>query len=114
LILYGIPHCTTVKKARAWLDTQQVSYTFHDLKKAGLTQAILERWMTTQDWNRLLNKRGTTWRQLSPEEQAKVVDKEQAIKAMLQYPSLIKRPVLELDRVVYIGFEPEKYKALFI
>jgi Spx/MgsR family transcriptional regulator len=114
LILYGIPHCTTVKKARAWLDTQQVSYTFHDLKKAGVTQAILARWMTTQDWNSLLNKRGTTWRQLTPEEQMKIVDQEQAIKIMLQYPSLIKRPVLELDERVYIGFAPENYKALFL
>jgi arsenate reductase len=114
LILYGIPHCTTVKKARAWLDTQQVSYTFHDLKKAGVTQAILARWMTKQDWNSLLNKRGTTWRQLTPEAQAKIVDQEQAIKIMLQYPSLIKRPVLELGEKVYIGFAPENYEALFL
>jgi arsenate reductase len=70
--------------------------------------------MITQDWNSLLNKRGTTWRQLTTEEQAEIVDQAQAIKIMLQYPSLIKRPVLELGGRVYIGFAPENYKALFL
>lgn len=112
MILYGIPHCDTVKQARAWLDAHHLAYTFHDFKKQGVSQEILQRWLGTHNWETLLNKRGKTWRQLTTAEKAEIVNQERAIAAMIQSSSLIKRPVLETDSTIYIGFDPDNYKAL--
>ena len=111
MILYGIKNCDTVRKARRWLDANDLAYTFHDFRSAGLTQQTIEHWLTHQSWESLLNKRGTTWRQLDdPRKDA--LDQSTAVALMLENPTLIKRPVLETDNTVMVGFNEESYQQL--
>jgi len=109
ITLYGIPNCDTVKKARRWLDTADISYEFHDYKKLGITEAKLKSWSKEQSWEQLLNTRGTTWRKLD-ESQREGVTKTSAIKLMKEHTSLIKRPVIEGGKTLLIGFDEAIYK----
>lgn len=111
--LYGIPNCDTVKKARAWLAEHDVAIEFHDFKKAGVDEALLHAWLAQTDWQTLLNRRGTTWRQLPDDVKAKTDNEAAAIALMLAKPSVIKRPVLEMDGRVVVGFDPETYSQIF-
>ncbi|MFC4297981.1 ArsC family reductase [Castellaniella hirudinis] len=105
LILYGIPNCDTVKKARAWLDARQQPYQFHDFKKAGVPEARLPQWIAQTGWEKLINRQGTTWRKLPPELQAQIQDAAGATRLMRDQASLIKRPVVEWpDGSVTVGF----------
>ena len=110
ITIYGIKNCDTMKKARAWLDKQGVAYDFHDYKSAGIDRERLERWVKKVGWETLLNRAGTTFRKL-PDQDKQVSDAKKAIALMLEQPSMIKRPVLDLgrDRLV-VGFKPELYK----
>ena len=108
ITLYGIRNCDTVKKARAWLDKQGVAYAFHDYKLAGIERPRLEQWCKELGWERVLNRAGTTFRKLSDTDKAGL-DAAQAIRLMLEQPSLIKRPVLDLGKRRLIGFKPEEY-----
>lgn len=110
--LYGIKNCDTVKKARRWLEANGVDYTYHDLRNDGLTPKRLEHWETTVGWETLLNRRGTTWRQL-PEQVREPLTAERALHLMLEHPTLIKRPVLELDGTIQVGFKESDYETLF-
>lgn len=110
--LYGIVNCNTVKAARAWLDAHGESYTFVDFKKMPPTRELLERWCAAFGWEKVLNRRGTTWRLLPPAVQAGVKDEQSAIAVMLDKPSSIKRPVLENPRPTLIGFDEEMYSKL--
>jgi len=110
-ILYGIPNCDTMKKARSWLEKQRVDYEFHDYKKAGIERAKLAGWVKAVGWEVLLNRAGTTFRKLPDDVKAKV-DEARAIALMLEQPSMIKRPVLERGKTLLVGFNPEKYAAL--
>jgi arsenate reductase (glutaredoxin) len=106
ITLYGIPNCDTVKKARAWLDAQAIAYTFHDLKKQGITAATLEAALQSVPWDRLINRQGTTWRKLSPAQQAAVSDNASAAAAATANPSLIKRPLMHwADDRWTVGFD---------
>lgn len=106
ITLYGIPNCTTVKKARAWLAQQGVAYQFHDFKKAGVPAASLAAWMDAVGGERLLNRQGTTWRKLAPEQQALAHDAAGAAALMQAHPSLIKRPVVQWrGTAVSVGFD---------
>ena len=109
--MYGIKNCDTVKKARAWLDGRGVEYEFHDYKIAGIDRARLERWCGQLGWETLLNRAGTTFRKLPDAERADL-DSEKAIGLMLAQPSMIKRPVLETNGRLYVGFKPENYADL--
>jgi Spx/MgsR family transcriptional regulator len=110
--VYGIPNCDTVKRARAWLDARGSGYTFHDFRKAGVPQQRLEAWLKAAGWETLLNRRGTTWRQLNAAAQARVVDAESARALMLQQPSVIKRPVVEWDDGrVSVGFDAASWSG---
>src|SRR3990170_5271263 len=111
LPLYGIPNCDTVKKARAWLDGRGIGYTFHDYKKEGADPARLESWSDAVGWEALLNCRGSTFRALSEADKADI-DRAKAIRLMQAHPSLIKRPVVEYDGGVLVGFDPEAWGAL--
>jgi Spx/MgsR family transcriptional regulator len=105
-VVHGIPNCDTVKKARTWLLAQRVAYSFHDFKKAGVPEE-LPLWVQALGWEALLNRRGSTWRALSPAQQAAVVDAPSAMALMRSQPSVIKRPVLHwADGVVTVGFDP--------
>lgn len=101
-----------MKKAFAWLDTHDVRYDFHDYKTAGIDVARLKAWSQQVGWEVLLNTRGTTWRKLSPTQQAHL-DESKALKLMIEYPSLIKRPVLENGTALLVGFIPERYTEAF-
>lgn len=109
--LYGIPNCDTMKKARTWLDEHGVDYEFHNYKKQGVPEAALKSWVKQLGWEVLLNKRGTTWRQLDEATKANV-NTQSAIQVMLDNPSIIKRPVLDADGQLEVGFSEKNYQQL--
>ena len=110
--IFGIKNCDTMKKAFAWLDNHGVRYEFHDYKSAGIEIARLKDWSKQVGWEVLLNSHGTTWRKLSPTQQAHL-DENKALKLMSENPSLIKRPVLENGKALLVGFVPERYTEAF-
>jgi Spx/MgsR family transcriptional regulator len=111
-ILYGIPNCDTVKKARTWLTEQGVDYQFHDFKKQGVTAELLTDWLQTLDWQTLVNRKGTTWRKLDEAVQKGVIDNASACALMLAQPSVIKRPVLQwADGRLSVGFSAEAFAS---
>ena len=112
ITIFGIKNCDTMKKAMRWLDDNGHAYKFHDFKKAGVDKALLEQWTEKADWQKLLNKAGTTFRKL-PDDEKQNVDQQKAIELMLSNPSMIKRPVLDLNGDIHIGFKPEIYAELF-
>ena len=101
--LYGIKNCDTVKKARHWLDQNDIAYQFHDFRADGLTPAQLNAFAARLDWNTLLNRSSTSWRQLNVEQQSDLT-LEKAILLMLNTPTLIKRPILDTGDKLIIGF----------
>lgn len=110
--VYGIPNCDTVKRARTWLDGQGLAYTFHDFKKQGVPDAALARWLAAVGWEPLVNRRGTTWRQLDEAARQAVVDADAAAAALRAHPSLVKRPVVEwADGAVTVGFDAEAWNT---
>jgi len=111
LKVYAIPNCNTVKKALDWLKGKKIAYEFHDYKKLGITSAILTSWSTQVGWEALVNKKGATWRQLSPEVQTKITTQKAAITLMIEKTSIIKRPLLSINgKVILLGFEEAEYK----
>ncbi len=108
ITLYGIKSCDTMKKARTWLDSHAVRYDFHDYKVSGIDAATLDRWAAQVGWETLLNRAGTTFRKL-PEERKAGLTERKAIALMLEQPSMIKRPVLEMGAKILVGFKPEVY-----
>jgi len=111
MTLYGIPNCTTVKKARAWLIGHGYEVRFHDFKQQGVDAAWLRSVAGQTGWQALLNTRGTTWRKLSDAERATAADAAGALACMLAQPSLIKRPILERDGRYCVGFSEAAYAA---
>jgi len=111
--VYGIPNCNTIKKAKDWLKENNVEYEFHDFKKEGITKEKLKEWSKTSGWEKLLNKKGTTWRALPADEQQKITNERSAIKLMLEKPSIIKRPVIENDGKLWIGYDEIQYAENF-
>ncbi len=110
--IYGIKACDTMKKARDWLDARGVAYAFHDYKAEGANRALLQAWTRAVGWETLLNRAGTTFRKLSEGDKTGI-DEAKAIELMLAQPSMIKRPVLDVDGVLTVGFKPERYGAVF-
>jgi len=110
ITIYGIKNCDTMKKARAWLDAHRVAHSFHDYKAEGIDRKRLEGWVKSVGWETLLNRTGTTFRKLQ-ENDKQGLTAAKAITLMLDQPSMIKRPVLELRDRLVIGFKPEIYKA---
>ncbi len=111
--LYGISNCDTVKKARTWLQEQSIQFEFIDFKKQAPTAELITSWLQTIPLETLLNKRGTTWRKLSEEQQAQAASTEGAIALMVAQPSIIKRPILSMNQQHYAGFQAELYSTLF-
>jgi arsenate reductase len=110
--IYGIKACDTMQKARAWLADHGVAYDFHDYKTRGVDRERLQSWARTVGWQVLLNRSGTTFRKL-PEADKTGLTEARAIALMLAQPSMIKRPVLETDGALLVGFKPEAYAARF-
>ena len=114
LIVYGIKNCNTVKSALDWLNKNRVEFQFHDYKSKGITEAKLREWCSQAGWENLVNKRGTTWRQLPSDVQAEVKNEASAIVLMKEKTSVIKRPLLERSgRILTIGFDGDSYARIF-
>lgn len=110
LIVYGIPNCDTVKKARAWLLARGRDHVFHDYKKAGVPETRLRAWVADLGWETLVNRSGTTFRNL-PDAAKADLDSEKAIALMIANPSVIRRPVIEGTTSLLVGFKPDSYEA---
>ncbi|WP_294260416.1 ArsC family reductase [uncultured Sphingomonas sp.] len=110
ITLYGIPNCDTVKKARTWLDAAGIAYDFHDYKKAGADPDRLRGWVERVGWEKLVNRAGTTFRKL-PEGERAIAGADAAVVLMAAHPSLIKRPVVEHDGGLLVGFKPDEWQA---
>lgn len=112
ITLHGIPNCDTVKKARAWLDANGREHHFHDFKKQGVPEAGLDAWLASAGWETLVNRKGTTWRNLDEATRAAVVDSASARRLLLEQPSLIKRPVVRWsDGAITVGFDAADWAA---
>jgi Spx/MgsR family transcriptional regulator len=111
MIVYGIKNCNTVKSALEWLKKNKVDFEFHDYKSKGITEAKLKAWSKQVGWERLVNKKGTTWRQLDEAVQKKVTNESAAIALMKDKTSVIKRPLIEKDeKVLVLGFDEAEYE----
>ena len=110
LQVYGITNCSTVKKARTWLEENGIDYIFHDYKKEPASIAQLEAWEKEVSWERLLNKKGTTWRKLSTEEQEAVINANSANQVLTKNNSMIKRPLIESPKGIILGFDEAEYQ----
>ncbi len=114
LILYGISNCSTVKKARDWLESQRIIYEFHDFKKHGASQQLLENWLAQMPLDKLINRTGLTWHGLDDATKTSIIDNATAIALMQAKTSVIKRPILEKNgKIVCLGFDEAAYKELF-
>ncbi len=123
--LFGIPNCDTVKKARTWLEQQAIPFEFHNFKKDGLTQAQVEVWLQKVELDTLINRKGTTWRALSDEQKSRANNRGDAIALIVENPSLVKRPVLQIDgnfgqhavqhavQHIGVGFNDQLYQTIF-
>jgi arsenate reductase len=111
-ILYGISSCDTIRKARRWLDGHGVDYRFHDMRRDGIDAPRLRTWIRVQGWESIINRRGTTWRQL-PASAREPMNDERAVALAVEHPTVIKRPVLEHAGGVTVGFDEKAYSTLF-
>lgn len=111
--LYGIPNCDTVKKARTWLDRNGIKYAFHDFKKAGLDRRLIDIWLRHVEWDVLVNRKGTTWRALTDDRKATIIDADSAATLLIESPSIVKRPVLFHNDQTHVGFSDALYQQIF-
>ncbi len=111
--LFGIPNCDQIKRSRAWLDENGIAYKFHDFKRAGLDANSLDAWLAAAGAGQLVNRKGTTWRKFSNAERAQADTTAGARALMIANPSLIKRPVTDIDGSITVGFDADDYKKLF-
>ena len=109
--VYGIRNCDTMKKAFAWLDARKVAYDFHDYKKEGVPSGKLKVWAAKAGWEKLANTRGPTWRKIPDAEKANLSE-QKVIGLLEKNTSAIKRPIVEADGKVLVGFDPESWKVL--
>ncbi len=112
--IYGIKNCSTVKKALDWLKENQIDYTFHDFKKEGISAEKLQDWSSKVGYEKLLNKQGLTWKQLDEAKKASITTETEALQLLHDKNSMIKRPVLEVNSKVILGFKEEEYAMLFL
>lgn len=110
--IYGIKNCDTVKKARKWLEVNGSDYVFVDVREDGVDKTEIQRWIDVAGIDVVVNKRSTTWKQLS-DEQKEGLNETTALDLLLANPTLVKRPVLTIDDSVFIGFKADQYHAIF-
>lgn len=111
MIMYGIPNCDSIKKARTFLDKNNISFEFHDYKKQGVSASLLKHWCKILGYENVLNRRGTTWRKLD-EETKTTINESNAIILMQELPSMIKRPLLDTGEKLVLGFNQSEYESL--
>lgn len=112
ITLYGIKNCDTVRKARKWLDQHAVDYRFHDLREDGLDRPLAKAWLDTLPWDTVVNKRSTAWKSLDPERRENM-DAGSALAAVLEHPTLVKRPLLDTGHELHCGFSAAQYQKIF-
>ena len=112
IIMYGIKNCDSIKKARKYLEAKEIDYSFHDFRVDGVNEIQLRAWVSELGWEKLLNKRSTTWRNL-PDETKQNINELLALVVMQDQPTIIKRPVLEISEQVIVGFSEQQYDAIF-
>ena len=113
ITVYGIANCDTVKKARAWLTAQGVDCEFHDFKKLGVPEVELDAWLGAVGWEKLVNRKGNTWRGMDVASQSGVVDAASAKRVILRHSSVVKRPVVRWsDGQITVGFDASVWKPL--
>jgi len=114
MIVYGIKNCNTVKKALDWLKKKNIKFEFHDYKTKGITESKLKEWSKQLGWESLLNKKGTTWRQLDDSVKVKITNESKAISLLQEKTSMIKRPLIEKNgKVIVLGFDEAEYSKKF-
>ncbi|WP_323816090.1 ArsC family reductase [Cellvibrio sp. NN19] len=111
ITLYGIKNCDTVKKARTWLDKNQIAYQFYDFRADGITEAQVANWISDLGLETLVNKRSTTWKEL--DEATKNNFDQIAVQVISKNPTLIKRPLLDTGKQKYVGFKDTEYSTIF-
>jgi Spx/MgsR family transcriptional regulator len=111
--LFGIPNCDTIKKAKKWLEENNIEYKFHNYRKDGINQAMVSHFCQTLGWENVLNKRGTTFRQLD-ETTKNNLDATTVIPLLVEHPAMIKRPILARDGQLYLGFKADQYQSIFL
>jgi Spx/MgsR family transcriptional regulator len=112
ITLYGIKNCDTVKKARSWLELHSIEYAFHDFREQGIDPEQVRQWLAELGWEQVVNKRSTTWKQL-PEDTRAAMDETSAAAAILEHPTLVKRPLLDTGAQRYTGFKDAMYREIF-
>jgi len=112
ITLYGIKNCDTVKKARKWLELHGVEYQFHDFRVDGLERGAVQGWLAELGWQTLVNKRSTSWKALD-ERRRNDMDEESALTAIMEQPTLIKRPLLDTGHERFTGFSATNYQKIF-
>ena len=112
MIIYGISNCDSVKKAKNWLDSRHLDYKFHDFRKQGLNEKIINGWLQTVSWDKILNKRSTSWRNLDASIQ-QTVNETTIVNLLVENPTLIKRPVIDVNDTITIGFNSDAYEGIF-
>lgn len=112
ITMYGIPNCDTIKKAKKWLQAEEIAFEFHDYRKQGIDKSLVETFCQKLGWELVLNKRGTTYRALS-QEQKDTLNEETAITLLVEHSAMIKRPILVVDGHYHIGFKADQYSAIF-
>lgn len=110
--VYGINSCDSCRGARKWLDEHGIAYAYHNLRDQGINIQTLERWCDRIDWQKILNKQSLTWRKI-PESDRIDMHKDKALATMIEYPTLVKRPVLEFKEFILLGFSLNNYQAIF-
>jgi Spx/MgsR family transcriptional regulator len=113
ITVYGIPNCDTIKKTLNWITKKNIAFVFHDYKRSGISKEKLAAWCRQVGWEVLLNKKSTTWRDLSPAVQQKVFNQTTAIKLMMDNNSIIKRPVIETGKILLVGFKETELTRAF-
>jgi len=109
--LYGIRNCDSCRKAQRWLKDHDVEFSFTDIRSEALEESLLKKWQQQPDSERLVNKKSVTWRKIPPFDRDEV-DAQGARNLILNYPTVMKRPVLDLGQQIIIGFDETEYEAL--
>ena len=112
ITLFGIKNCDTIKKTKKWLETHNLDYQFHDYRADGLDEEWLKSMLEQHGWETILNKRGTTYRQLSDAQKADI-DNVKALSLLAEFPAMIKRPILQRDSVSVVGFKESELSDTF-
>ena len=113
ITLHGIKNCDSVKKARKWLDAENIDYEFRDFRQVAPSATEIKGWLQHYDWQQVLNKRSTSWKSLSQSERDGVTDATTAIGVIVANPTLIKRPLLTDGKDAWVGFSDAKYQQIF-